>query len=505
MLLVLAFVVLIVIVILGIEFYLGATAKPTISENYTERIHDARLERQRATSGPGLNQFPVFESHMVFIRELNDRQNEQWRNAAGNHDDPWDLPSLDLIYAVPDKGTPEQFAHAQRRAREGLEAWRREGVFERTAELANLRRLARPPHEGPVIHMLLPNLGATRMLARAQAARAHLAAERGDTEEWLTAIEEICVLGRQIGDMGFLIDYLVGIAVQSLGRATLLQTMLKHGVPDEATLVHLKAMVERELIEGATPVARVLNNERAFVDDIIQRTYTDSGDGNGRFIPREYSKILEDNAATGGTVLAPFGDNAFSNIHGRLFFDRREANEWADAQWALYLRSANAPGAEAVEADRESEAALEDLNWRNPLAPVAGAYTRTSFTSRVDRIQAHGLLVLLAIEQYRLGHEGQVPNALDELGDLLPERLRTDPFTEQPWDYQPTPRTLDVDEKPLREGALAWPYTLRSRGLPGMEPNRPSDRNSHAYYGVLITVPIQGPDYDEPWPEHGGG
>ena len=499
LLLVIAGIVLLLILVLGIEFYLGATAKPTITENYTERIHDARLERQRAASGPGLNQHPVFEEHMVFIRSVSERQAEEWRNATGDYDDPWDMPSLDLIYTVPDKGTLEQFARARQRALVGLEFWREQGVFERSAELATLERLARPPQEGPLLDILLPHLGDARALARAQAARIHVAAERGDVEEWLTAIEETFVIARQVGGMGFLLDYLVGIAMQSLGRAVLMDTLLKHGVNDEATLDRIQAMIERELVDGAIPLERILNNERAFVEDIIQRSFTDNGNGNGRFMPLEFSRLMDEVVSTSGSMITPFGDNVFSNMHGRLFFDRREATDWTDAKWALYIRSANATGSEAPEADRASEATLGNQDWRNPIASVIGQYTRTSFTSRVDQIQTQGLLVLLAIERYRLRNGGVIPQSLKDLGDLIPEHLHTDPFTGQPWDYQPTARTLDVNEEPLREGALAWPYTLRSRGLPGMAPDRPSERNSHAYYGVLITKPIQGPLFDEPW------
>ena len=501
LLLVIAGIVLLLLLVLGFEFYLGATAKPTIPVNYTQRIHDARLERQRAANGPGLNQHPLFEEHMVFIRSVNEQAVERWIDASSDPADPWAPPSFDLMYTVPEKGTREQFAAAQRLVREGLEFWRDQGVFARSAELATLERLARPPFDGPVFQWLLPHLGAARMLARAQAARAHVAAERGDADDWLTAIEEMFVIARHIEGMGALIDYLVGVAIRSLARTALLETMLKHGLHDASTLDRIEAVVHRELINSAVPMERVLNNERAFVDDIIQRSFTDNGNGNGRFIPLAFSRLMGEQVFGSGSMMLPLGDNAASNIHGRLFFDRREATEWADAQWALYIESAAAQGADAVALDRKSESAAIEQDWRNPITSVISNYTRTIMTSRVDRIQTQGLLVLLAIERYRLQHGDALPQTLDDLGDLLPEQLRTDPFIGQPWDYQPTPRTLDASEQPLREGALAWPYTLGSRGLRGMEPDRPSERNNHAYYGVLITQPIQGSKYDKPWPD----
>jgi hypothetical protein len=106
--------------------------------------------------------------------------------------------------------------------------------------------------------------------------------------------------------------------------------------------------------------------------------------------------------------------------------------------------------------------------------------------------------VLLAIERHRLRH-GAIPQTLEALGDLLPESLRTDPFTGQPWDYQPTPMTTRANGEPLEPNDTVWPYTLASRPLPGTTPQRPSEHDP--YEGILITTPVEGNSLDEPYTE----
>lgn len=489
-------VVTIVVIMVGFVLFQAVTAKPTISTNYSTVIHDRNLEAQRAIAGPGLNQFPTFESVMLEIERANEWLAQQNRSMQTDPDDPWAYVSFDQLYLVPDEGTPEQFDRARQRARDALDEWRRRGIFERTAELATLERTTRPPTEGGLDNFTIPHLGTSRGLARAQAARAHEAARADDAQQWLTTIEEMFVLGRQVAELGFLIDWLVGIAVSSLAQAALLDTLLLYPIEDDAALERLQMIVEREVFDRPLGLWHVMLNERSFAADFVQRSYTDNGNGNGRFIPLAHARLIGEDPTGTATALTPFGDTKLSNAHGMLFLDRRSADTWLDGAWDLIQAAAQASGQDAAAADRALDEYYDTADWRNPIASTNAHFVNVMQGDRRYRIQAAGVLVVLAIERYRLRNDGAVPETLDQLGDLLPEPLRRDPFTEQPWIYEPTPMTSDDDGEALRDGARAWPYTVRSRPLPRYEAEHDWSRTD-PYLGILITSPINGPQYDE--------
>lgn len=494
----LAIVLGLLLLIVGFEFYRGATAKPTIATNFSRLLHDRTMDRHRAAYGPGNNRYPAYEAAMLEVSQANEWLGQQTAALANDPDNPWDYVSHDLLYTVPDEGTPEQFEAAQQQAGAALDEWERRGIFDRSAELAALQHLARPPSEDPMFDILLPHLGTARALARAQAARARLAAQAGDIETLAIAIEETLTLGRQIADLGLLIDYLVGVAIQALGRSMVLDNLLLYPVADDAWLARMDAIVEREMVDRAPPMSQILDNERLFSADFVQRVYTDDGRGNGRFIPLRFAELMGMDPTGASTTITPFGATKFSNIHARLFLDRARAMDWINGSYDLLTEASHAQGVDVLTADQRVRDYYTAADWRNPMATNLTNMTGILSAERTQRIQAAGLRVVLAIERYRLRH-GLVPQSLDELGDLLPEHLQSDPYTGQPWDYAPTPVTTDFDDDPLPPASHAWPYTLKSRAVPdhGDHTNRHRP-GREANCGVLITVPIEGPQFDEP-------
>lgn len=474
----------------------GATATPTITRNYSQEIHDRALDRQRAILGPGLNQWPQLHAALGEVAAASAWLDQYNKALPTDDDDPWSYVLVDFIYEVPDGGTPEHFARAQERARHVLAKWEEMGVFEQAKAIAGLQRVARPAVEGPLMQAAFPVLGRSRQLARALAARAHQAAEAGDDAGRLEAIEQTLALGRVIAGAGTLIDSLVGQAIAALGQNTLLNTLLRHPVADDARLARADELLRLETVERPPSIMEIMDNERLSLADAVQRVFTDDGQGGGRFIPLHYAKFVGEEVEGQSTTLTPFANTKLSNIHADLFLGRKAMNEWFDQELDLFRKAAAATGQDAQAADERLAQFQASADWRHPMAEQFAASKRLLETDRSARIRAAGTRVVVAVERYRLAHGGRVPASLEDLGDWLPEDLRADPFTGQPWDYAPTPRTLDVQDKPLRAGAVAWPYTLRSRPMPGTP--EASGNNNNPNTGVLITVPIQGPKHDEP-------
>ncbi len=499
LLIALAIIIALVAVLVGVELYLSLTATPTISNNYSQQIHDRSLERQRALLGDGLNQYPRLEEHMKEVYKASDWLKEQSDALPRDYDNPWTLIDFSLLLGVsedPYRQDNDNIEHyyeqAKQRALDALDHWRDIGIFDRAADIATLERIAIPPENGPILHTLLPYLGASRLLARAQAARMRVAAEAGDYAQVLTAFEENLALGRLTADQGPFICWLVAVAVDALTLNELANSLLLHPPADEQWLIAADAAIEREQFVLYPPLEHVMEYQRLTTADIIQRSYTTSG----RFIPLDYARLMgSDYVDSAPAVLLPFGDTKFSNLSGRLFLDRDATDAWFDRAHELATIAANATGLGAIEADRTAKDFIEDHAFFNIIAADGFEVYRMVQTERTRLLSAAGTRVLLAIERYRLKY-GTIPQSLDDLGELLPESLRTDPFTEQPWDYAPTPLTTDYRGNPLDSNQRPWPYTLRSRPLPGAPtPARPLSNDP--YQGILITTPVEVPDFDE--------
>jgi hypothetical protein len=486
----LAILIGVVVLLVGYEAVLAVTSKPAITHNYSQEIHDRGLERQRAHFGDGLNQYPRFEEHMGEVYAANDWLKAQSDALPRDHDNPWPLIDFGIIrgtsedpYREEGDNIPAYYAQAKQRAIDALDHWRDIGIFDRAADIATIERIAIPPVDGWIIEMLLPHLGASRQLARAQAARMRLAAQAGDHEQVQTAFEENLALARLTADQGFLICWLVGVAISDLSLSELADGLVLHPPTDERWLLDADAAIEREQMGLFPSLQLALENERLAVADIVQRVYTDSG----RLMPQKIAGH------------AIFGDSPLSNITARAYYDRQETDAWLDRAYELSIAAANAKGPDAAAADERAERFLDDIAWNNVVGDNFMIAThRSARTGRARQIRAAGTRVLLAIERHRLRH-GAIPQTLEALGDLLPESLRTDPFTGQPWDYQPTPMTTRANGEPLEPNDTVWPYTLASRPLPGTTPQRPSEHDP--YEGILITTPVEGNSLDEPYTE----
>lgn len=489
-------VVLLALVILVIaEVIAAVNAKPSITVDYGQRIHDRILERQRAARGDGPNQWPRFIEIMELVEAgLNDfaQRNEAYQPDAN---DPFPVIDFSIIrgpyddpaaYGMADLGV--YYAEARQRGIEALDHWRDIGVFEASADLPDLHPIVMPADEAPAVESPFEELRLSRALARAIGARMRLAAETGDTAGRMRAFEEGAALARILADSGSLLGWLTANAIESLAVHCFMQDAYLFPI-DDATLAAADAVIRRELVDSYATLADAMANERDAALDHVQRVYTASG----RFIPLAHARLCytyDINDAP--EELLPLGDTGLSNVHSRLFIDRDAATAWINDAYDLADAAATATGTDAVAGDTALKAHYAAPTWRNPACDISLEPHRIIEMARRRDIQIAGWRVMLAIERYRLAHDGNPPATLADLGDLLPESLRTDPFTGQPWRYEPIAQTTGWNNQPLGVHEVALPYTLASRPLPGFETATPEFFN-HPDTGVLITMPVELP------------
>ncbi|MEQ8844631.1 MAG: hypothetical protein RIB58_07225 [Phycisphaerales bacterium] len=427
------------------------------------------------------NQWPQYVAIMAELSPFVDeaKANDRAIRREGNE---WAGYGFASYYVTPAIGLREHHAVERARLAGVLDEWTRRGVFEYTEALAGLPRAVPPQRaiDAPPEY----SLTLVRELARVQLARMHLAAQRSDDEVRIRALHEILAMYRLHAWHDSLLGWLVAESGARDACAELLRTQLIHPMPSDTALAQADAVIAHETLDRWIAPDGLLELVRSDLLGIIDHVYTDDGQGGGTFRPEAYDELLR-----GGPRRI-----SLENVE-TPFAPRGRAVEWSGRFLMLLSEMLAARGEGYIAA---KQAALRHIEDADPSLPIAGdlgpAYVFTARNARRWEVMVAGTRVVLAIERYRLTREGEPPASLADLGALLPVALRTDPLSGEPWKYTAEAMQTDEFQQPLLPGALAWPYTLKAQPLNGKEPALGYARE--ATEGLLITPPIQGPEFD---------
>ncbi len=283
-------------------------------------------------------------------------------------------------------------------------------------------------NEGLVIGILLPHLSDLRLLASILATDARFAREQKDTTRVISDIEAMLKLSEQVHrDSGFLVVDLVALSLLEIGlqttEAALLDAKLKLSDDDLQKLAHLlsRPKVAGDLLSFA--------GERMAVLDVIQRSYTDDGKGDGH-LTMQGEKFLRWIGAVNGS-----GGNGYAGVlsdgftwaarpalaEGRAGMARKyeQMMDIADANLRRPLRETDWRTYE-----KEKEASARDDQMERIRRPVLGlAASLANCQNRAELFLGHrdGIVVGIALELYRT-RNGEYPKSLDALvPEYLPE------------------------------------------------------------------------------------
>lgn len=271
------------------------------------------------------------------------------------------------------------------------------------------------------IEMLLPNLGPTRVLANLLIFDARLALREGDSER---AIED-CIaamhLARQCNNEPFMISRLVGIAIHHLCMNEI-QRMVRE-YPDALTrddlarLAHIHARLAEQPGMG-------LESERYSFPDIIQRIYSDDGDGNGHLTAKGMAWFREwGNAFTSEQEVVFSESLRAASMPLSLVTSNDRATELAIHREGMdRIQTAINRGPEwvplAMSTDHYSElekAHSQEVPMRYSLVaimmPALGQAVNRYY---LHRQHEHAFSAMLAIEAYRRA-TGELPESLSAL------------------------------------------------------------------------------------------
>ncbi len=279
--------------------------------------------------------------------------------------------------------------------------------------------------------------------------RAEAANDRAGTVGDLVAIIRMAEHAR---GAPFLINDAVGVAVLDSALQTLGELMDRSpALLDEAGLVALAHRLGA--FSGGGPVVVHVEGERALFRDMVQRSFTDDGRGDGRCIAAGSNRLYPTGSGAAGS--ATMLDTLTGPLAGLVSPGRRRTVEEYEQVLSLVATEAAKPlyartfEGESVEVRATGDRTVRPSPMGSMLVPsfIALSTQAELITQRRD-----GALVLIALELYRRA-SGGYPASLDV---LVPDRLPAVPIDR-------------FDGKPLKYRLRDGRPVLYSVGLDGVD------------------------------------
>jgi len=207
-----------------------------------------------------------------------------------------------------------------------------------------------------VVSILLPYLAELKRMTAMLWADAHAAISANDSDRLERNIAAMFGMAEQSREGAYLISDLVGVSIAELAMQTVREAIVSEpGWLDDDALRRIAHRV------GAFPAdGRVirLDGERLFMDDFLQRFYTDDGNGGG--LPTyEGMRLLESLSDGPQTDWFPdAADRLFGPVSIATFADRRELKEEYDRLIGLTIAENQTPlwkrGLSVIDQEMES-------------------------------------------------------------------------------------------------------------------------------------------------------
>ncbi|MEM9372790.1 MAG: hypothetical protein AAGA55_04025 [Planctomycetota bacterium] len=323
----------------------------------------------------------------------------------------------------------------------------------------------RADETGSLITVLLPWIGQTRKAGKVLLTDAFFASESGDAQRTADRIESSILYAGLAADDGFLISHLVGVSLQQQSEAMLLRILHEH--PDLLTDAQLIGIAHR-LTSVAQRTQQVDTRiERTMILDVLQRCFTDDGNGDGRLTASGFdllgSEIFQlgpesnldftlDGSVKPTAIGRLLGPAALVTVASRR--EHIEAYDHLVGFMDAALQS-NTPAARSAEllAELDTEfTKVVDQSHRFPilgiLMPSMGSVVQTVHIAR-----AHTGATLLTVAAHL--HHRRTGNWPDDASELVPHLLPSIP--EDPFDPGRSFRLL------VRDGRLLV-YSVGSDG-----------------------------------------
>jgi hypothetical protein len=273
-----------------------------------------------------------------------------------------------------------------------------------------------------LVPSLMEPLSGYRQVAFVMRHNIRYEAYRGDVEQ---AMQDCIVLMKYGHDMqgnGFLVEQLVGIAIEAVGLGEGSRILEKVDMPPEV-LENAQRNLEK-LIKEDKPVIS-LDLEKVFWYDIIQRFFTDDGTGDGRLLGRGLPYVIGSDWSLLRILLFEYPSRKETLDVIEQYFDQ-STKLIMQSPWRLHNEgidpntwSANIGKNIMLDLQGSGHFRLNQISWRM-------------------KTQRRGLLIVIALSRYKK-ENGKYPISLKELVEKgYLESMPIDPFSGRPLVYKKT-------------------------------------------------------------------
>jgi hypothetical protein len=414
------------------EVYLAMTAVPGASVDFHARVA-ALIESGQPADAPvdSPNAVDLLDKAIVLEAEVQADIRATAQMANGQYPIDYTLLRGPMSTKAYGKAVFNQIKTNSLKAIEDLKKTQFREVLD---QVAAARRAVRPtPASGHLVGFLLPNLGRYRNLARLNGARMYLAHHEGDEAELVRTYEQTLALGRVAGHGTFLIEYLVGIAIDALAMNEIREGIIEKPLSERALLELLAAMDRQTL----PPMKTVIEGEHLSTLDTIQWTHTDDGRGSGRLITSKVSQLTGMwGGSAGAGWMSQMGGWRLANLGGGVFPSKASNVRRADEFFGLISDAVDKPHYRRSDAAKRIDDLVEKLPARYiVLRMILPAWGKSLQSWDHHAAAWEGTRAMLAIEIYR-HRRGRYPATIDEIVPNVLPSMPIDPFSGKPFGYR---------------------------------------------------------------------
>lgn len=338
---------------------------------------------------------------------------------------------------------------------------------------------------GTLLSALLPQCALLRSTAKLMCADAALAIHDGRTNDFMDDIEAASMMAAHSGEAGFLINVLVEAGIRQLVLGTITSAIENHAeIFSDAQLTRLEQLAR----VGDLDLARGFEAERAGVLDLIQRCYSDNGDGDGVLLAHSFADFMREvapmasNARAANFEQAAMQTSAFLSgpIAANALPSRREVLAHLDAFIDAHMEAAKSPSrkesiALAAAIDRDFEMRRDAAGpMLSLMLPAIGRMVTIMWALRAMQDTT---AAAIGIERFRRVH-GRFPADRAELEKFVGWPLDANGHEQLPWNYalvdgRPIIYDAGVDgvDDRARTPLADEPEQLDANGLPIRDEN----------------------------------
>jgi len=293
------------------------------------------------------------------------------------------------------------------------------------------------PLADTLLSVLLPHVQVMRSAARLLTVDTRWALEQGDTERATRNIEAMLGITSQVTEGKLLVSSLVGYAIHAMTMTVIDECLHSDATFSDAELERIHAAVAKvEVLELVDMAA-----ERAMFMDIVQKSYTDDGQGDGRITAAGldlWEKVFQLSSSSfqrqEGWSFESAARQALAPTSLLFLATRKQLTDKADELFVEMnkLIKAEMSGTEAEQIERDISELSIAYTPIKLLFPAIGMARQA--TVRV-KLNADSVQAALAVIRYQRQH-GQWPESLDSLVGTFLKTVPTDPFDGQPLRYR---------------------------------------------------------------------